>query len=74
MQPDEATEAAILEVLDEYLAQPDEGVGSGFKYQQVPHITLGSIANSEPPAEEILYNKAYGNDGTKAVQGASRRR
>ena len=28
------------------LAQYDEGVGSGFKYKTVPHITLRSIANN----------------------------
>ncbi len=28
------------------LAHPDEGVGSGFQYKTVPHITLGSIANN----------------------------
>ena len=28
------------------LAHPDEGVGSGFNYKTVPHITLGSIANN----------------------------
>ena len=28
------------------LAHPAEGVGSGFKYKTVPHITLGSIANN----------------------------
>lgn len=28
------------------LAQPEEGVGSGFKYKTVPHITLKSIANN----------------------------
>ena len=28
------------------LAQADEGVGSGFKYRTVPHVTLGSIANN----------------------------
>ena len=28
------------------LAYPDEGVGSGFKYKTVPHITLRSIANN----------------------------
>ena len=28
------------------LAQPDEGVGSGYKYKTVPHVTLGSIANN----------------------------
>ena len=28
------------------LAHSDEGVGSGFKYKTVPHVTLGSIANN----------------------------
>lgn len=39
------------------LAWPDEGVGSGFEYKKVPHITLGSIANDEPPATETLYDQ-----------------
>lgn len=35
-------------VFDYYeLARPDEGVGSGFRYKTVPHITLKSIANNE---------------------------
>ena len=29
----------------------------GFIYKKVSHITLGSIANNEPPAEETLYNQ-----------------
>jgi adenine-specific DNA-methyltransferase len=34
-------------VFDYYeLAHPHEGVGSGFKYKTVPHVTLGSIANN----------------------------
>ena len=28
------------------LARKDEGVGSGFRYKTVPHVTLGSIANN----------------------------
>lgn len=28
------------------LAQPEEGVGSGFNYKTVPHVTLRSIANN----------------------------
>lgn len=28
------------------LAHPEEGVGSGFKYKAVPHVTLKSIANN----------------------------
>ncbi len=34
------------------LAYPDEGVGSGFVYKTVPHITLKSIANN-PEIDEI---------------------
>ena len=39
------------------LAQPDQGVDSGFVYKTVPHITLKSIANDEPPATETLYDQ-----------------
>jgi len=39
------------------LNHPQEGVGSGFKYKTVPHITLKSIANNEPPGEETLYDQ-----------------
>lgn len=39
------------------LAHEEQGVGSGFIYKTVPHITLKSIANNEPPAEETLYDQ-----------------
>ena len=39
------------------LAYPHEGVGSGFVYKTVPHITLKSIANNESPKEETLYDQ-----------------
>ncbi|HUS82020.1 MAG TPA: DNA methyltransferase, partial [Dehalococcoidia bacterium] len=39
------------------LAHPKEGVGSGFKYKTVPHVTLKSLANNEPPATETLYDQ-----------------
>ncbi len=29
----------------------------GFIYKKVPHVTLGSITNNEPPAEETLYDQ-----------------
>lgn len=45
-------------IFDYYeLAQPQEGVGSGFKYKTLPHVTLGSLANNEPSAQETLYDK-----------------
>ncbi len=39
------------------LAHPEEGIGSGLKYKTVPHITLKSIVNNYPPAEETLYDQ-----------------
>jgi adenine-specific DNA-methyltransferase len=39
------------------LAYPHEGVGSGFVYKTVPHITIKSIANNEPPKEETIYDQ-----------------
>ena len=36
------------------LAHEAQGVGGGFIYKTVPHITLKSIANNEPPATETL--------------------
>lgn len=41
------------------LAYPNEGVGSGFKYKTVPHITLKSIANNEPATQETLYDQPF---------------
>lgn len=49
----------LMTALFEYyeLAYPEQGVGSGFKYKTVSHITLKSIANNEPPAQETLYDQ-----------------
>jgi adenine-specific DNA-methyltransferase len=47
------------------LACPSEGVGNGFTYRTVPHLTLKSIANNEPPDEEVLYDEPT-IDRTKA--------
>ncbi|MGH8623966.1 MAG: DNA methyltransferase, partial [Gammaproteobacteria bacterium] len=42
-----AKQRLMTAVFDYYeLGHPDEGVGSGFKYKTVPHITLKSIANN----------------------------
>jgi adenine-specific DNA-methyltransferase len=38
------------------LARPEEGVGSGFEYKTVPHITLKSIANN-PEIKEGMSQK-----------------
>jgi len=39
------------------LMHSNEGISGGFKYKTVPHITLGSIANNEPPPFETLYDQ-----------------
>lgn len=51
------------------LAYPSEGVGSGFKYNKVPHITLKSIANNETPPEEILVDKPLADSRRQRVTG-----
>ncbi|MBF0103534.1 MAG: site-specific DNA-methyltransferase [Desulfobacterales bacterium] len=51
------------------LAHPDEGVGSGFKYKTVPHITLKSIANNEPAPQETLYDQPFIDHKKQRVTG-----
>lgn len=51
------------------LAHKDEGVRSGFNYKTVPHITLGSIAQDEPPKEETLYDQPIIERGKVRVTG-----
>lgn len=51
------------------LAYPEQGIGSGFRYKTVPHKTLGSIANNEPPAEETLYDQPYIDSSKTRVTG-----
>ncbi len=51
------------------LAHPDEGIGSGFEYKTVPHITLKSIANNEPPATETLYDQPFIDNKKTRITG-----
>lgn len=51
------------------LAHEEQGVGSGFVYKTVPHITLKSIANNEPPANEILYDQPEIDKGKVRITG-----
>jgi adenine-specific DNA-methyltransferase len=53
-----AKQRLMTAVFDYYdLAHPAEGVGSGFVYKTVPHVTLKSIATNEPPGQETLYDQ-----------------
>jgi adenine-specific DNA-methyltransferase len=61
-----AKQRLMTAVYDYYdLAHPAEGVGSGFKYKTVSHVTLKSIANDEPPGQETLYDQPR-IDGSRA--------
>jgi adenine-specific DNA-methyltransferase len=58
---------AIFEYYE--LAYPKEGVSSGFNYEEVQHITLGSIANDEAPVEEILCDRPIVDKSKRRVTG-----
>jgi len=65
-----AKQRLMTALFDYYeLAHPEEGVGSGFKYKTVPHITLKSIANNEPPAQETLYDQPFIDKSRARVSG-----
>lgn len=65
-----AKQRMMTAIFDYYkLAYPNEGIGSGFVYKKVPHITLKSIANNEPPAEETLYDQPYIDNSKVRVTG-----
>ncbi|MDP9186247.1 MAG: site-specific DNA-methyltransferase, partial [Verrucomicrobiota bacterium] len=65
-----AKQRLMTGVFDYYeLAHPDEGVGSGFKYKTVPHVTLKSIANNEPAAPETLYDQPLIDNSKTRVTG-----
>jgi len=51
------------------LARPEEGVDAGFMYRESPHVTLGSIANSEPAPKETLFDNPYINREKIRVTG-----
>ncbi|MFN0159282.1 MAG: DNA methyltransferase, partial [Bacteroidota bacterium] len=65
-----AKQRLMSSVFDYYeLAHPEEGVGSGFIYKTVPHITLKSIANNEPAGQETLYDQPYADNARTRVTG-----
>lgn len=65
-----AKQRLMTAVFDYYeLAHPEQGIASGFKYKTVPHVTLGSIANNEPPAQETLYDQPLVDKSKVRVTG-----
>ncbi len=51
------------------LAHPNEGVGSGFKYKTVPHITMKSIAYNDNPPQETLYDQPVIDNKRQRITG-----
>ena len=63
------------------LKEPDHGPAGGFVYKRkqnnkgeevggiVPHVTLKSIANNEPPAEEVLVDRPEPVNSITRVSG-----
>jgi adenine-specific DNA-methyltransferase len=51
------------------LAHPEQGVRSGFVYKTVPHVSLKSIANGEPPEQEPLYDRPRSDRSKMRVTG-----
>jgi len=51
------------------LAHSEEGVGGGFCYETVPHITSTDIANDQPSAVEVLYDQPLVDRSKARVTG-----
>lgn len=62
----------LMTAIYPYYTLHDEHQGDirqGFKYKTVPHITLKSLANDEPPATETLYDQPETDSKKLRVSG-----
>ena len=48
---------------------PEEGLAAGFQLKNIPHVTLGSIANNEPPEMEVLFDQPKVDNSKTRVSG-----
>jgi adenine-specific DNA-methyltransferase len=65
-----AKQRLMTSVFEYYqLAHPKEGVGSGFNYKTVPHITLKSIAYNEIPGQETIYDQPLVETSKNRISG-----
>lgn len=65
-----AKQRLMTALFDYYeLAHPQEGVGSGFKYRTVPHVTLKSIANNP----DIVVGSGQGRVDSEGKAGNPKR-
>jgi adenine-specific DNA-methyltransferase len=51
------------------LADPERGVDGGLRYKTVPHVTLRSLAQNEPPETETLYDQPLVDRNKARVSG-----
>jgi len=51
------------------LKNPAEGVDGGLSYEEVPHLTLGSITQDDPSIGEVLYDRPYVDRNKVRVTG-----
>lgn len=52
-----------------YKLRDENNVSAGFEYKTIPHITLKTLANDEPPETEILYDQPIENKEIIRVSG-----
>lgn len=52
-----------------YKLKEKDNLRAGFEYKTVPHVTLKSLANDEPPKQEILYDQPFENKNIVRVTG-----
>jgi len=65
-----AKQRLMTAIFDYYkLAYPNEGVGSGFEYEEVNHITINSIAYGEPVPKEKLLDRPLKDNKKARVTG-----
>ncbi len=66
-----AKQRLMTAIFPYYNLYDDQGgdIRQGFKYKTVPHITLKSLANDEPPATETLYDQPEPDNKKLRVSG-----
>lgn len=52
-----------------YKLKDKKSVSAGFEYKTIPHITLKSLANNEPPEIEVLYDRPFEDKNVVRVAG-----
>ena len=65
-----ARQRLMTSMFDYYaLRNDEEGVDSGFQYEEVDHLTLSSIAYDQTPVKEVLYDRPLVDKKKMRVSG-----